>query len=254
MKTMMIQSLLPITALALIVEKDVSENQMNLELGMTMVYYCGDPKGDNDDGSRRRKTQHYRLMEGLIDEIHDDDTISVIDREGRHGIIDVSAIMYFQSPKIDFMPSPTIGPDASSGRDRTSSLDHDLYSFENMSGDKVRCTTAHLHVILSYLFNFPNKNCDNIEVLAGLTCELFMKSMMHHLFFYYKSSQFKHNERNINKDIQIHNSLKSEDLQKQLKFFWECAKYSSSKWKDDPNWQSYQAAFDKKYQNLVKKV
>jgi len=52
----MVQSLLPIIALALIVEKDVSENQINLESGMTMVYYCGDPKGD-DDGPRRSKSQ-----------------------------------------------------------------------------------------------------------------------------------------------------------------------------------------------------
>ena len=248
MKTMMIQSLLPITALALIVEKDVSENQMNLELGMAMVYYCGDPKGD-DDGPRRSKSQYY-LMEGLIDEIHDDDTISVIDREGRRGIIDVSAVMYIHPPKIDFMPSPFV-PDTSGGREsRTSSLlNENIGCFDNTISDKVRCNTAHLHVFLNYLNSVKNSN--NIEMLTGLTCELYMKSMMHHLFFYYKSNQFKHHERNINKEIQIHNSLKSEDLRKQFDSFHKIVldtTYNSHKWKN------YKEAFDLKYTNLNDKV
>ena len=32
---------------------------------MTIVYYCGDHKNDPDDTSfRRKKAQHYRLVEG----------------------------------------------------------------------------------------------------------------------------------------------------------------------------------------------
>jgi hypothetical protein len=48
----------------------------------------------------------------MIDEINDNGTVSIIDRDGHHDDVDVMAIMYFQPPKIDFMPSPTMQSDS----------------------------------------------------------------------------------------------------------------------------------------------
>ena len=48
----------------------------------------------------------------MIDEINDNGTISVIDRDGHHDVVDIMAVMYFRPPKIEFMPSPVLPSDS----------------------------------------------------------------------------------------------------------------------------------------------